>query len=201
VSERASASSSFDDLYRRSDDPWDFDGDPYEQGRYQAVAAHVPPGRFGRVYEPGCSVGALTSMLAQRCTAVEACDVSPVVVARTAERFAGDPRVTVTVCQLPGGIADGPFDLVVFSELGYYFERPVVSDIAFRLVASLRPGGRLVACHWVGMSPDHRLHGDDVHDLLTAGLDGRRDMTHVAHERYADPIKDGFVLDVWDRMS
>ena len=71
----------------------------------------------------------------------------------------------------------------MFSELGYYFERPDLDALVDRLVAALEPGGELVACHWRGTSPDHRLHGDTVHEALDAHPALRR-RHHEVHDRY-----------------
>jgi len=49
-------------------------------------------------------------------------------------------------------------------------------------------GAVLIAAHWLGSSPDHKLHGDEVHGVLE-GLPGLR---LRARERY-----DGFRIDKW----
>ncbi len=82
------------------------------------------------------------------------------------------------------------FDLVVLSEIGYYFEVPELVELRDRAVASLEPGGTLVAVHWRGHSDAHRLHGDVVHAHL-ADAAGVRPLG-----AYLD---DGFRLDLWER--
>lgn len=185
----------FDEAYRRDADPWDFATDPYELMRYRYIMEHVPSG--GTVFEPGCSVGVLTRQLADRCEHVTACDASPTAVALAQERCADAANVDVSTGVVPDDLPDGPFDTVVFSELGYYFYISSLILLSQRLERLIAPRGRLIAVHWIGTSADHVLHGDHVHRVLSCVIGLR----HVAHERVEDPIRDGFVLDVWERTE
>ena len=184
---------SFEAAYRRDADPWDFATDPYELLRYSHVMQHVPVG--GTAFEPGCSVGVLTRQLADRSAHVTACDASTTAIERARERCADVSNVDLFTGVLPDDLPDGPFDTVVFSELGYYFHVSSLMLLCERLESLVAPGGRLVAVHWIGTSPDHVLHGDHVHRVLQCVVGLR----HVAHERVEDPRRDGFVLDVWER--
>lgn len=189
------AQDTFDDAYRRDADPWGFATDPYELMRYRHVIQHVPSG--GTVFEPGCSVGVLTRQLADHCEHVTACDASPTAVVLARERCADVANVDVSTGVLPGDLPDGPFDTVVFSELGYYFFISSLILLSQRLERLVAPGGRLIAAHWIGTSPDHVLSGDHVHRVLTCVVGLR----HIHHERVEDPRRDGFVLDVWERTE
>ncbi|CAN5217405.1 SAM-dependent methyltransferase [soil metagenome] len=180
----------FEDRYRAAADPWDFGGSAYEQGRYDAICSALGRPRYDRAYETACSVGALTVRLADRCTHLRAVDVSPTAVAHAAERCAHLPHVDLAVAS----VADDPLkehDLVVFSEIGYYFAVAELDRIIERLAASVAPDGELVACHWLGESVDHRLHGSLVHQRLHRLLR----LDHVHHD-----TTPGFVLDVWRRQ-
>ena len=85
----------FEQKYRSSPDPWHFATAKYEQLRYEATLAALPRPHYERAYEPGCSVGVLTSALARRCTRVEACDIAASAVARARERCKTLPNVTI----------------------------------------------------------------------------------------------------------
>jgi hypothetical protein len=61
---------------------------------------------------------------------------------------------------------EGRFDLIVLSEICYYFEVADLCRIASNMMACLLPGGIIVAAHWLGSSCDHVLSGDAVHNLL-----------------------------------
>ena len=163
--------------------------------RYRNLMEYVPSG--GTVYEPGCSIGVLTRQLADRCDHVTACDPSPTAVALARERSADVSNVELSTGVLPDDLPDGPFDTVVFSELGYYFHVTALILLCQRLERLVAVGGRLIAVHWIGTSPDHVLHGDHVHRVLSCIIGLR----HIAHERVEVPRRDGFVLDVWERTE
>ena len=187
----------FERLYADRADPWDFANDAYERARYATLLEHVPPGRYGRAYEPGCSVGVLTEQLAQRCASVLATDISAAAVARASSRCRRHPGVDVRQAALPDDLPSGPFDLIVFSEIGYYLTVDALGALTGRLEPLVGHGGRLVAVHWTGSSPDHVIGGDDVHSTLGRTLT----LDHVAGQRMHDVERGGFVLDVWDRPA
>jgi hypothetical protein len=58
------------------------------------------------------------------------------------------------------------------------------------LIEQLVRNGVLIGAHWLGVSSDHQLSGDDVHDVLHSSSALRS----TASERH-----DGFLLDRWER--
>lgn len=191
---------SFEQLYRAHPDPWSFATSPYEQHRYERTIANLPLERYHRCFEPGCSVGVLTARLAERADQVVAQDPSPAAVANARRRLADVDNVELRIGSVPEVWPDGTFDLIVCSELGYYFTRQALRALIERMHSSLEAGGDLIAVHWLGHSPDHLLHGSVVHEEITDVLSGRG-----AH-RLIDEVDDGrfgerFVLNVWRRGS
>jgi hypothetical protein len=67
----------FEDVYAASEDPWGFTTRWYEERKYSLSLAMLPRRRYGDAFEPGCSIGVLTAMLASRCDRLLSCDVSP----------------------------------------------------------------------------------------------------------------------------
>jgi hypothetical protein len=65
-----------------------------------------------------------------------------------------------------------PFNLIVFSEVGYYFDIESLSALAHRLADALCFNGELIAVHWRGHSGDHILHGDEVHRCIRGCVRG-----------------------------
>ena len=57
----------FDDMYSDNPDPWGFESRWYEQRKYALTIAALPEPLYRSGFEPGCSVGVLTSLLAPRC--------------------------------------------------------------------------------------------------------------------------------------
>ncbi len=187
------APAAFEEKYATDPDPWAFASSRYELARYDAVVAALrpEPHRYRRGFEPGCSIGVLTERLAGRCEELLAIDVAPSAVARAQARCGERPGLQIEV----GGVEDGPptgepLDLLVFSELGYYFAPDTLAVIVADLGEAMAPGGDLIACHWTGTSPDHRIGGHEVHDVLAGVLAPHADRT-------VDQVHDGFLLAAW----
>jgi hypothetical protein len=181
----------FDRKYRESDDPWDFASSAYEQDRYARIVAALRHRRYGKAFEPGCSIGVLTSHLASLCESVEAMDISPTAVMRAAARCTSLRNVTVRCGKLPECVPEADLDLVVFSEIGYYFSERELSDVVALVTERMASSGVLLAAHWLGVSRDHSLSGDQVHAVLSAATG----LEHEYEER-----RPGFRIDRWRKM-
>ena len=158
----------FEKKYRRESDPWHFANSPYEQHRYDATLAALSHRRYARAFEPGCSVGVLTERLARVSDAVEAIDFSPTAVEQARTRCAHLPGVSVRCLSLPERLPVQGFDLVVLSEIGYYFSPAHWTELVASVAEGLPRGGTLLGVHWLGSSGDHRMHGHEVHRILRA---------------------------------
>ena len=179
----------FDDLYGDDPDPWGFESRWYERRKYALTVAALPAERYRTAFEPGCSIGVLTEMLAARVDDLVAWEPHPEAAARAAARTAGLAGVTVEELAIPDRWPDSTFDLIVVSEVGYYFDDEGLGRLVERVDASLAPHGDLVAVHWDGAT-DYPQTADQVH----AALAGVGDVDPRVHHR-----DDGFRLDVWQR--
>ncbi|MFJ4922901.1 SAM-dependent methyltransferase [Streptomyces sp. NPDC088725] len=176
----------FEAMYARSPDPWDLAGRWYEQRKYALTLAALPRRGYRSAFEPGCSVGVLTRLLADRCDRLLATDRVPAAVRATAGRVRDLPGVEVRQLAVPDEWPGGTFDLVVLSELLYYFDDRALRDLLARTVTSLEPGGTLVTVHWDHPVAEHRLTGSELAPVLlaTPGLDALtelRDPDFVLH--------------------
>ncbi len=180
----------FEVKYRHQTDPWQFASSAYELDRYTTTLALLDSRRFDRAFEPGCSIGILTEQLASRCGHVEALEISATAVQRARTRCRHLGNVVIRHGALPLNTPAGGFDLIVFSEIGYYFAEPQLRAVAKDLASRLTPGGMLLATHWLGESPDHRLSGDGVHSILEAT---------IPYPRTASQRHEGFRIDRWER--
>jgi SAM-dependent methyltransferase len=160
----------FEARYQASSDPWQFASSAYELNRYKATLESLTRGSYRRGFEPGCSVGVLTAALARRVEHLIACDISDTAVAWAKERCRAFSHVEIYQRDAATAPPEGTFDLIVFSELGYYFSVDRLQAIARQMSDRLEPGGEFVAVHWLGHSSDHVLHGDEVHSLLAKTL-------------------------------
>src|ERR1700761_3998891 len=91
----------FDRLYADDPDPWNFASSEYEREKYAATIAALPPGRFARALEVGCSIGVLTRLLAVRCEALLAVDVAESALLQAEERCSDQPWVTFARMAVP----------------------------------------------------------------------------------------------------
>ena len=85
----------FDQMYAAAPDPWGLASRWYEARKYALTLALLPDPRYRDAFEPGCSVGVLTGMLAARCGPVLAWDASAAAVRAAAGRTAALPNVRV----------------------------------------------------------------------------------------------------------
>ena len=162
----------FDGMFESSEDPWDVDSSWYERRKRAATLAAPLTERLGRVLEVGCSTGVLTAELAPRADSVLALDVSAEALRRASERLAswGD-RVELRRARVPRDWPEGEFDLVVLSEVGYFWTPEDLAEVTRRLPSSLAPGATVLLCDWRHPVDGWPLDGEDVHDALR-GLPG-----------------------------
>jgi SAM-dependent methyltransferase len=177
----------FTGLYLAKDDPWDLASKWHDQRKYAVTAASLPRPRYRRCYEPGCSIGLLTRLLAERCDEVVAADCVPEAVAAAALEVSEFPHVRVEEAMLPAGLPDGMFDLIVIGDLLYYLSGADLEALLDGLIARLEPGGDIVAVHFRDRQQGGNYDGFQVH----AALAGRAGLEPVV--RHED---EWFVLDV-----
>ena len=173
----------FEALYRADPDPWSFATSPYEAAKYERTLAALGDRHFARTLELGCSIGVLSAGLAARSEELVAIDAAPTAVAAARQRLAGIAHVDVREATIPEQLPRARWDLVVASEVLYYFTAPLLDESLDVIEADLRPGGVLLAVHWTPPTETYPLSGDAVHELLLS----RPALTHdhgERHERY-----------------
>jgi hypothetical protein len=181
----------FDAMYAKSRDPWQLAGRWYEQRKYAMTMAMLPLPRYRHAYEPGCSVGVLTELLASRCDHVTATDVAATALEVTAERLTRrgySDRVTLDRRSLDSGWPTDDFDLVVLSEVAYYLDAEVLRTVLDRECPRLVTGATLIAAHWRHPVEDYPLTGDAANAIVG----DTADLQAMAH--YCD---DDVVIDVF----
>lgn len=150
----------FDALYATDPDPWRFETSDYEEAKYTATLEALPRARYASGVEIGCSVGVLTARLATRCDAVLGVDVAQAALDRAAARCRDLPHVGFAQSTLPETPPAGAFDLILLSEVLYYFDAAGVVRLAESVRQMVLPGADLVLVHWLGPTPDYPLTGD-----------------------------------------
>lgn len=175
----------FADVYAASADPWGFTTRWYEERKYALTLAMLPRRRYADAFEPGCSIGVLTALLAPRCDRLLSCDVAPEALRQARRR---SPGTRVERRMIPREWPDGRFDLIVFSELLYYLGERDLRTVAELGAGSLNPGGHLLAVHWRHPVPDYPRTGDEAHAALR-----RTGLSVLAEHREADFLAEVYV--------
>lgn len=179
----------FERSYAGDPDPWGFSSRWYEARKYALTLAALPRRRYQRAFEPGCSIGVLTEQLAERCDYLLAADGVDAALDQARARVGGRPQVELARLLLPEEWPPGPWDLVVLSEIAYYFDGRDLGWLLDRAAATMDAGATLIAVHWRGET-DYPLTGDQVHDAIG---------THGAFERRGGYLESLFRLDVYRR--
>jgi predicted TPR repeat methyltransferase len=182
----------FDEMYAETHDPWGFETREYEAKKYEATLAALPRDRYSRAFEIGCSVGVLTEQLAERCASLLAVDVveSPLTHAR--RRCQHLPQVTFEKMRVPDEFPDDMFDLVMLSEVGYYWAGDDLERGRNLIANHLRPGGHLVMVHWRPFVEEYPRTGDEVHEFFLKTTSSQ--LGHLLDRR-----QDLYRLDVFER--
>ena len=174
----------FDQVYQANRDPWNFENSPYERAKYAATLAALPRPHYTEALEIGCSLGLLTAQLAPRCGHLLAVDVSEAALAQARARCAALPQVELRLLRVPEEFPGQQFDLMLVSEVGYYWSAADLARAAEHIVAGLRPGGQLLLVHWTPPVHDYPLTGNDVHQFFLDQANPAGPLRHRAGQRH-----------------
>lgn len=186
----------FDEVYRASDDPWAFTSSPYEREKYQDTLAALPRPHYPRAFEIGSSIGVLTAQLALRCGYLLSVDVSEAALAQARQRCAGLPQVELRKLQVPAEFPEGHFDLILLSEVGYYWAPADLARAADLMLAALPADAHLLLVHWTPVVPDYPQTGDEVHTFFLQKANPGGPLKHLHGHR-----TEKYRLDLFERVS
>jgi SAM-dependent methyltransferase len=161
----------FDGLYAEKSDPWDFATSDYEARKYDATIAALGDERSSRALEVGCSIGVLTRRLAVRSDALVATEVSPAALDQAKARCADLTNIDFRLISGAADNFEGVYDLIVLSEVVYYWDDPDLDAAAAGIREALSPGGRLLLVHYT-LETNYPKSGDDAVTALGARLAG-----------------------------
>jgi predicted TPR repeat methyltransferase len=156
----------FDAIYAEAPDPWSFETSDYEREKYATTLAELPRDRYRSAFEIGCSIGVLTEQLAGRCDSLLSVDVAERALEQARARCAGLGNVRCELLRVPETFPDEQFDLIVVSEVGYYWSHADLRRAGDLIVEHLVPSGHLILIHFTNDVPEYPLSGDAVHDAF-----------------------------------
>ena len=186
----------FERMYQANPDPWRAASDWYERRKRNLLLASLPRERYRHGFEPGCGNGETTVRLLERCERLCAVDFSETAIQLCDARAQGAhrSRLDLQALPLPSRWPDVPvpgFDLIVVSELAYYFDDEALARFNHQCLASLCAGGHLALCHWRPDAHDRLQPTDALH----RGVGGSRELLPLLSHAEAD-----FRMDVWEKM-
>ena len=170
----------FNALYATMADPWSYAGGEYETHRYDTIISHLPQARYQRGFELGCSIGVLTQRLGSFCDFMLGGDVSPAAVAAARLRTLAAGNVAIELMRAPDELPDGHFDLIVLSEVLYFFNDTDLKRIAAFVCERLEVSGTCILVNYLGDTESPRT-GDDAARTFLHLLGDRCEV--VSHHR------------------
>ena len=181
----------FDRVYAANADPWGFETSDYERGKYADTLRSLPRTEYNNAFEIGCSLGVLTAQLAPCCKTLLAVDGSEAPLVRARQLCRDLPNVQIQQMQVPDQFPGGAFDLVLISEVGYYWSPDDFQTAQAAILEHLEPSGQLMLVHWTPPVHDYPLTGDEVHEAFLK-LPGLKHLSGHREETYR--------LDVLERV-
>ena len=126
---RAERRQYFEDLYAGDSDPWRYHDGAYEIAKRADTLSFLRD-HYASGCEVGCSIGVLTGDLAPRCESLLAIDISSRAADIAREALRGFPHVEVAVMHVPYERPARNFDLLVLSEVLYFFNEGELAALA-----------------------------------------------------------------------
>lgn len=182
----------FEHIYAGSTDPWNFETSEYERGKYAATLNALPRSSYRSGLEVGCSIGVLSKLLATRCDRLLGLDVADRALDLARERCVDLKHVSFARTRVPQEFPGGSYDLIVLSEVAYYWTLADLHAAADGLAPRHLPGGTLVLVHLTEWIEEHPLSGDAVHEAWLQ----RSEWKSIHEERHAR-----FRLNVLERCA
>ena len=192
MAERSLPAAYFEGIFAGDADPWDLASSPYEAAKFDRTIAALSARRAAFPLEVGCAGGVLTERLSAVCDHLLAIDVSPTALERARQRLSGRRNVRFEAAAFPRDcpVLDG-LDLVVLSEVAYYWSVADLDLSTRRIADGLVEGGRILLVHWTGET-DYPQTADDAVERLWLGLSNI--MKVDLAERHPN-----YRLDLWSR--
>lgn len=182
----------FEDMFRGTPDPWGFETKPYERDKYEHTLRALADRQYARGFEVGCANGVLTQRLAAYCSDLLAVDVSETALSSARKRCGNLAHVRFALLTYPTGLSSiETCDLIVLSEVVYYWSDDDIASAGRDISQRLQMGGDLVLVHWTGET-DYPQTGDGaVHKL--------REALGTTIEVHNQDRKAEYRLDLWRR--
>ena len=183
----------FEGIFAGDDDPWSLASSAYEAAKFAHTIGVLDDRRYASALEIGCAHGVLTERLAPLCEHLLSIDIAAGAIERARVRCRDLPQVRFYQRAFPGETLEvTALDLVLLSEVAYYWSNDDLSRAASWLSARMVSGGRIVLVHWTG-DTDYPQTGDGATAKLRAALGAAITVECVQRA-------EGYRLDRWARV-
>jgi SAM-dependent methyltransferase len=161
-------------LYAETTDPWGFADSDYEQAKFVATRRALLHGSYGAAFELGCGNGQLARHLAGLCGRYVGMDAVEKAVAAAREAV---PDATFVQGFYPCPLPQGPFELLILSEILYFLDIPRIQMLA-RDLARRWPLAEVICVSYLGPS-GNTLQGAEALAAFTAAMAPSHAFTRV----------------------
>lgn len=181
----------FEDKYAENPDPWQYRSSWYEKRKYAITVAALPRKTYHYGYEPGCSIGELTNLLATRCKNLLSVDCASDAITQAKKTNLHHNHVNFKKAILPLELPKSKFDLIVFSELLYYFSQNDLSTLIEWAINHLVRNGHMACVHWSAKEKCFGYDGFNVHGHLSE----HDELSNIVHHEDENFLLDIFLKD------
>ncbi len=159
----------------KNKDPYDVTSVDYELEKYgKIVKALDVKEKHGTILEIGCGEGHLTKMYPHKADRILAVDISDMALSRARKNTAGMDNVEIRRMDIFNEPLEQAFDVVICSEVLFYFEPEQLPGVVERVVGWTKPGGYLVLVHTRALADD------------TSGLELKKFGAKTIHKMFID---------------
>ncbi|QEE85523.1 methyltransferase domain-containing protein [Acetobacter oryzoeni] len=154
----------FEDIFQLNADPWDFENSLYEQQKLEKVLQCLPASPIFFAVELGCAIGVSTLALAKYCKRIVGIDASETALAIAQQRCVQQKHISFIKAFLPQAYPASEVsgcDLVLISEVLYFFSPADIQCLAESVTKSLKPEGNILIVNWTGPT-DTPCTGDEA---------------------------------------
>jgi cyclopropane fatty-acyl-phospholipid synthase-like methyltransferase len=194
---RGCTATDFAPVYSRAErDAWGYERRPFESKRFDLIMEVLFTVRAKRALEVGCAEGHLTRRLGSRVEELVACDIVEEALRRAQENCRGLDNARFLHVDVRHAWPPGFFDLLVYSDVLYYFTRREVRRVIRESARRVHRGGYfLFANEW------HDHYRWQTHpDYVTQQLDRSGSWTRVCVRKYVDTNESRrLTVELWRR--